>query len=211
MRGLRGMARSRENRPQRGASGRDVFFIFLGISAATGGTVHGFFPDAESPGCQFLWQLTLQAIGLAAFATWNVGAGILATGRLGRWLALAGVPLVVLYSAAALLITQEFWIALTIYLPGVLLLLTGFCRAAGRNQNWFLLVGAAGSGLSLVSSLIQFTRLGINPDYLNHNALAHVVQAIALALIYRGIRHVTGSEFIDARTESVPEFLPTSG
>src|SRR5437016_2062948 len=83
------------------------FFIFMGLSAATGGTIHGFFPEKQSPECRFLWQLTLQSVGLAAFSTWILGAGLFASGRTGRWLALAAIPQIALYSMLVLLMTQE--------------------------------------------------------------------------------------------------------
>ncbi len=74
------------------------FFVFLGLSAATGGTVHGFCPDQNSPVCRFLWQVTLQAIGLSAFSTWILGAGVLATGRTRRWLTIAAFPQIAFYT-----------------------------------------------------------------------------------------------------------------
>jgi hypothetical protein len=186
------------------------FFIFHGIAAATGGTVHGFCPEMESLGCQFLWQLTLQSIGLAAFSTWILAAGVLATGRAGRWLALAAFPQIVLYSTMVLLFTRQFWIAFTIYLPAALLLLAAFCRA-GWHGHRFLLVGASGSVLSFVSSFIQFMRIGIDPVYFNHNALAHVVQAVALALIFLGIRSVVGSAFSESRVAPETALSPPRG
>jgi len=187
------------------------FFIFLGLSAATGGTVHGFCPEKQSPACQFLWQLTLQSIGLAAFSTWILGAGILVAGRTGRWLALAAVPQIALYSTMVLLFTQEFWIVFMIYFPAALLLLAGFCRAVWRDGHRFLLVGASGSVLSFVSSFIQFMRIGIDPVYFNHNALAHVVQAVALVLIFLGIRSVAGSAFLESRAARATALSPPSG
>ncbi len=185
-----------------------LFFVFLGCSAATGGTVHGFYPDEGSPGYQFLWQMTLQAVGWASFSTWVLGAGIFATGRSGRWLALAGIPQIALFSALALLFTQEFWIVFTIYLPAALLLLAGFCRAGWCGEHRFLLVGATGSVLSFVSSFLQFMRIGIDPIYFNHNALAHVVQAVALALICLGARYAVSSAFFESRIAPAVGFSP---
>lgn len=182
------------------------FFIFLGLSAATGGTVHGFCPEKQSPEGHFLWQLTLQSVGLAAFSTWILGAGLFATGRTGRWLAFAAVPQIALYGTLVLLITQEFWIAFTIYVPAALLLLAGFCRGVWRDGHWFLLVGTSGSVLSLVSSFLQFMKIGIDPVYFNHNALAHVVQAVALALICLGIRYAVGSDFLESRAARATNF-----
>jgi len=184
------------------------FFVFLGLSAITGGTVHGFFPDQNSPGHRHLWQATLQLIGLAAFSTWILASGILAKGRPGRWLAVAAFPQIALYSTLAFLVTQEFWIAFTIYLPAALLLLAGFCCGAWRDGHRFLLVGASGSVLSLLSSFLQFMRIGIDPVYFNHNALAHVVQCVALVLIFLGIRYVSGPEYLELRVARSTELSP---
>jgi hypothetical protein len=173
------------------------FFIFFGLSAATGGTVHGFCPEVQSPTCQFLWRLTLEGIGLAAFAAWILGAGFLATGRTGHWLAFAALPQIAVYNVLLFLVTWEFWVVFTIYLPAALLLLAGFCRV-GRERR-FAQVGAVGSVLSFVSSFLQFLKIGIDPVYFNHNALAHVVQGIALALMFLGIRAAVHADFLESR------------
>lgn len=108
------------------------FFAFMGISAALGGTVHGFCPDLTSTACQALWQLTLQAIGLSAISMWILGTSLIVLGPGRRLLAGVGVLMLVAYSAAAVLVTQQFWIAFTIYLPAALFLLAGFFVAARR-------------------------------------------------------------------------------
>jgi hypothetical protein len=184
------------------------FFLFLGLSAATGGTVHGFCAGLGTAECRLLWQLTLQSLGLVSFSTWILGAGVLAPGHTGRWLAFAAVPQVALYSACVLFVTQQFWIVFTIYLPAAFLLLAGFCRGFWRDGNRYPLVGASGSVLSLVSSLIQFMRIGVDPVYFNHNALAHVVQAMALALIFLAIHSVVGSALPDSRVARATALSP---
>jgi len=170
-----------------------LFFVTLGIASATGGTVHGFCPDPQTPQSRWLWQLTLQAIGLAAYSTWRLGAGILVAGRTARWLTLAAFPQLTLYSASALLLTQEFWITFTIYFPAALLLLVAFFRAVRRDGHRFLLLGIASSILSFASCFVQFMRISLHPVYFNHNALAHVVQAVSLFLLFFAIRHVAGT------------------
>ena len=106
------------------------FFVFLGLSAATGGTVHGFCPDPNSPACRILWQVTLQAVGWASFSTWVLGAGILATGRAARRLALAGIPQIVLFSGGAL---RDAGILDCLCDPAALLLLAGLLARLARQ------------------------------------------------------------------------------
>jgi len=184
------------------------FFVFLGLSAATGGTVHGFCPDRNSPNCQVLWLSTLLLVGLAAFSTWILGAGVVASGRIGRWLGAAAFPQLAVYSTLVLFFTQEFWITFTTYLPAALLLLAGFGRAVWQDGDRFVLIGAAGSVLSLVSSLIQFLRIGIDQVYFNHNALAHAVQGVALILLCLGIRRILGPSYFKMRVAREAQTSP---
>ena len=54
-----------------------VLFVALGLGALLGGITHGFLPDAGSDVARAVWAATLMAIGLAAFASWAVGAHVL--------------------------------------------------------------------------------------------------------------------------------------
>jgi hypothetical protein len=175
------------------------FFIFLGLAAVTGGSYHGFCAGLQTPGGRLLWQLTMQLAGLAAFSTWVLGAGVLIAGPAWRWLAFAALPQILFYSLTVLFFTQKFWIVFAIYFPAALLLLAGFCRGFWRDGHRYFLVGASGSVLSLVSSFIQFMRIGVDPLYFNHNALAHAVQAVALAMLFVAIRSVVGSAVPESR------------
>jgi hypothetical protein len=186
------------------------FFVFHGLAAAAGGVVHGFCRDTRSLECRILWQLALLSIGLAACSAWIVASGILASGHVGHWLALAGIPQLAVFTATVLLFTREFWVAFTIYLPAALLLLAAFCRACWQGHR-FVLVGVSGVVLSFVSSFIQFMRIGVHPVYFNHNALAHVVQAVALALMFLGIRAVVGSALPEWRAVPATAVTPPSG
>lgn len=162
------------------------FFTFMGLSAAFGGTVHGFCPEMTSTACRVLWQLTLQAIGLSAFSMWILGASLVARSGAGQLLGGLGLPALMLYGGAVYGFTQDFWIAFTIYLPAAILLLAGFWVSARRDLR-SARIGAIGSLLSFLSSGIQLAKVGLHPAYFNHNALAHVVQGIALWLMFRGI------------------------
>jgi len=168
-------------------SGAACYFGFLGLSAATGGTVHGFCPSKDAFACQVLWVATLQLIGLSAASLWTAAAALLNRDRGARhWWAWAAVPLFVVYSVAAILITQKFWIAFTIYAPALLLSLVAFTVVTASDR--YLLIGAAGVVTSVTSCLVQFLKFGLHPIYLSHNAVAHVIQGVALGLLFMGFR-----------------------
>ena len=56
--------------------GRWFTLFFASVCAASlfGGTVHGFFLDADSLGHAVLWPTSLLAIGLTAMTAWAIGA-----------------------------------------------------------------------------------------------------------------------------------------
>jgi hypothetical protein len=166
------------------------FFVFLGISAAAGGTVHGFYPDDNSTGSRSLWLVTLLALGLAALSAWLLAAGVVSKGRTARRLRLAGFGQAVLYGLVVLFFVREFWTAMVVNLPASLLLLAGFWLAFRQDRHLVLVLGATGLVLTFVAAVIQVARLGIHPLYFNHNACYHAVQAVALALLFVGVRHL---------------------
>jgi hypothetical protein len=170
------------------------FFATLGAAAAAGGTVHGFFPDDLSAGSRWLWLLTLELMGLASLSAWILGAGMLRPGGDLRRLVLPAFLGVAVYEMAVLLSIREYWVTMTVYLPATCLLLVGFVREHRRSRHPHLLAGATGLALTFVAAFVQAKRIGIHPIYFNHNALYHVVQAAALALIYLGARRVLAPE-----------------
>ena len=66
------------------------FYVFLGLSAAAGGTVHGFCPGDAARACDLLWRFTLLMIGLAACSTWVLGVGVITSGRAVRGVGVGG-------------------------------------------------------------------------------------------------------------------------
>jgi uncharacterized protein DUF6962 len=155
-------------------------FALTALAAALGGIVHGFAPDPSSAGYRVLWPATLlttigasAVLTLAAFDLRGVG------GRPRR--ALAVVTLALL--AAVLLGVQAFALAVVAYVPASLVL--AFAFAARRTAA--AACGAAGLILGIVAGGLQ--QLRYSPaDGLSHNAFYHVLQMVALALLFVGAR-----------------------
>lgn len=166
------------------------FFLTVGAASLFGGTVHGFFPDEESLGHLILWRATLIAIGFAAYCAWVVGARLVLHERIRRILiALAGLQLVA-YAVVALVASQDFRLAIAEYLPATLFLLAAFSVAWRRDPVRALRLGTAGLVLTFVAAAIQQLQITLHPTYLDHNALYHVVQAVALVMFFVGARHL---------------------
>jgi uncharacterized protein DUF6962 len=173
-----------------------LFFVFTATAALFGGTVHGFFPDTGSIG-RVLWKISMLAIGATALAAWVMGAHLLVDHR-RDWLLGFAESLTAGYAVLIVFVTDAFWVAVACYLPAAVFLLAGFLRAAIRGHASWARLGACGLVLSFVAAAIQQFRIALHPVYFNHNALYHLVQAIALALLFMASRSLL------AFTEDLP-------
>ncbi len=72
------------------------------------------------------------------------------------------------------------------YLPAALFLLAVFGWKAARSGIRGAWAGMAGLVLSFLAAAVQQLRIAPDPARFDHNALYHVLQAVALILIYRG-------------------------
>lgn len=173
------------------ATGR-VWFLLLfttvGLAAALGGTVHGFFPDPGMPGRDLLWRLTLLSLGGSALAGWMIAGHLLLAARGRRRLLTATGLLFLLYSAATLILSDAFILVIIFYTPAAVLMLIGFlvCRRRFPEQAGHS-AGAWGIGVVLGASVLQASRIGLHPEWFNHNAVYHVLQCVAMLLLYQAM------------------------
>src|SRR6185503_15376459 len=117
------------------------------------------------------------------------GAEILGGDRVGKKKTLAGGIGTLLYSIYVILWDQRFFVAILYYVPATLFLLVVFMVKSGRGTNGlYPHYGTIGSCITLAAAAIQHFKLGIHPLYFNHNALYHLLQAIALVFLYVAIR-----------------------
>jgi uncharacterized membrane protein len=161
-----------------------VFFAATGAAALSGGTVHGFFLDESQFGHRVLWPLTLLLLGVAALSAWIIGAHLLLHGRGVRAISIAASIVFVGYGVVVVFVSQNFAVAIANYLPACLFLLATLVVVSRRRPARPLVFGIAALVLTLVSGALQRARIGLHPDYFNHNALYHLLQAIALWLLF---------------------------
>jgi hypothetical protein len=165
-----------------------AFFVFTAVAALCGGTVHGFFTADDGGTGRVLWKLSMLAIGATALAGWAIGARLLfARNRADRAVSIAAV-LAGVYAGTILFVSDAFWVAVVGYLPGAALLFVAFLTAALRGHTSWARLGAWGLALSFLGAAVQQLRIGLHPVYFNHNALYHLVQAVALALVFSACR-----------------------
>lgn len=180
-----------------------VLFVALGLGALLGGITHGFLPDAGSDAARAVWNATLMAIGVAALASWAVGAHVLFTGSTVRWVLIAAGLMLMLNVAVVLYVSQSFLVAIAFYAPAIVFALAAFALAYRASGKAVLLFAIAGIALSLIAAVIQQTQTGLAALGLSHNALYHVVQAVGLLLIFLTARGLGGAGHDPARLHAV--------
>ncbi|MCH7824502.1 MAG: hypothetical protein IH849_06830 [Acidobacteria bacterium] len=162
--------------------------VFAATSAASllGGTVHGFFPpDAEGPAIRTLWVITMLCVGVIAAALVRAGAGVgwgrERARRLNPGLGMALIG----YGGVVVFVSREFVVAIAAYLPAALFMMFVFARNGWRGRPAGVVPALSGIAMTIVGAAAQSASIGLHPVYFDHNALYHVVQAVALYLLFR--------------------------
>jgi hypothetical protein len=146
-------------------------FLFTAAGSFFGGTFHGFAQTMHPLAAASLWKATIFSIGLASFF-------LLA----GSGHALAVVAIVKLVVYASWMITHDafVWVILDY---GVTLLLVGVAQLARRGPSMPWVIGSI--VVSVAGALVQQSGFALHRHF-NHNDLYHVIQLVALWLLFRG-------------------------
>lgn len=167
-----------------------VFFASIGAASVLGGTVHGFFLAASSPGRRILWPATLLAIFVTSLSAWNIGAILQLDERKAVMVRRFAIAQLALLSLIVLFVTSKFYIGIIAYLPSALFLILALLTTYRRDPDPPIRWGIAGLSFILAGSAMQQLRIGIHPIYFNHNALYHVIQGAALGMIFVAARSI---------------------
>ena len=168
-----------------------VFFASIGAASVLGGTVHGFFLGASSPGRRVLWPAALLAILVTSLAAWNIGAVLQLDERRAALVRRLAIAQLVLFSLVVLFVTSKFYIGVIAYLPSTLFLLLALLTTYRTRPDRAIRWGITGLALTLVAAAVQQLHVGIHPVYFNHNSLYHVIQGAALGMIFVAARSIS--------------------
>jgi hypothetical protein len=175
------------------AKAGSVIMVGLASAAFFGAVFHAFFPEktASVPGRLAWAPVVLSIVTVAATLLWLALSVVVP-----RLSPVVTRGLLILYCTAfagvALLIDDSFTSIVRFYGPVLILMLAAAAIQAARTRSaaWALIAG--GLAISIVAALLQQAGVSIHPRYFNHNAVYHVVQGVALVLLYYG--------FVRART-----------
>lgn len=163
-----------------------IALLFAGLYAALGGAAflgalsHGWVWDRTRGIGKANWLGTMLLIGAANLFLWLISARIF--GLPEPWGGLVAYGQFALYAALALFVTRSFLLSSGFSLPPTLAVLAGFLWTG----NW---LGAVGLGVALLGAAQQAARI---PGFgLTHNALYHVIQALAFLLVFLAIPDLT--------------------
>ena len=163
-----------------------LIFGSIGVAAVLGGVSHGFFPDGGGLVATACWRAMLLALGLTAAAAGVAGSGALDV-RLAVPVRRLTAVLAAAYAVVVLAVNDAFAVAIIAYLPATLFLLGVFIAAALRAGGGGAAVAACGIAVLLLGSWMQWRTIAAPALGLTHNALFHVIQMLALPLIYQGV------------------------
>ena len=159
----------------------------LASAALWGALFHAFFPAGTATRAGFVaWMPVALSIAVIGAALLALALQVAAPGvsRSPRRL-IAGAYFAA-FALTVLLVDESYRTIVCFYAPVVLLFLLVAVREAMRtgSSGWTLI--AASFAVSLLAAAVQQARIALHPEYFDHNAVYHVLQAIALVLLYRG-------------------------
>lgn len=167
-------------------------FFFAASSAASlfGGLVHGFYPNRHRGIGRFLWRASLLAISASAVAIWSIGTQLLFSPALAEYMTLGAIGIFLIYTYLVLTRVPPFLWAVIFYVPAVLFMIAAFAVAYFKSGEQAMLYGLAGAILALAAAIVQRAKIKLHPQYFNHNAFYHLVQAVAFLMIFLAARQM---------------------
>lgn len=161
-----------------------LLFASLAGAAFLGFVVHGFLVDKSALSYRLAWTATLLAIGVVTLATTLIATHLCCAAPTRQWIVRATLLLLSGYAFLVLMGYRHYGLAVAVYLPAILFLLGALAVRYWRVHSPGTVLGMAGLVLSLLAAAVQQLNINLHPDYLDHNTLYHLIQALALWLLY---------------------------
>jgi hypothetical protein len=187
------LARRLWTMPGQGTLPRAGAILLGGLASAAfwGAIFHAFFPADTATAAGFAaWIPVVLSIVVAAATMLELALRLLMRRLAPRVRRAIVATYAASFIAVVLLVDESFTSIVRFYVPPLILLLIAAGQQAirGRSAGWTLI--ATGLATSVGAALLQQAEVSVHPLYFDHNAVYHVVQAIALVALYLGFRRV---------------------
>jgi hypothetical protein len=149
-------------------------FLFTAAGSLFGGTHHGIALTFGPLPSVVLWKATVFSIGLASFYL-VIGSD--------RDLLLVALVKLIIYMSWTTMVSSDFLWVIVDY--GIALLIVAVVQLVRRGPGTPWVIGSI--VVSVIGALVQMSQLALH-EHFNHNDLYHVIQLVALWLLYRGGR-----------------------
>jgi hypothetical protein len=179
--------------PGRGMMARSGVAIMSALASAAfwGAMFHAFFPAGTATSSGFMaWIPVVISIVVVAAALLELGLRVSTTRLPPRARHAIVAAYAACFAAVALLVDSSFSTIVRFYAPTLLLFLivAAWQAVRTRSAGWTLI--AVSFAISGLAAALQQARVSIHPEHFDRNALYHVLQGVALVLLYRGFRRV---------------------
>lgn len=169
-----------------------VLMAGLASAAFWGAIFHAFFPDDTATRAGYIaWMPVALSIIVAAATMLHLALPILAPRFPLRLHRLIVVTYTAVFAMVVLLVDESFSSIVHFYVPALILLLIAAGREAARHKESAWMLIATGLFLSAIAASLEQAQVAIHPVYFDHNALYHVVQSVALVVLYLGFYAAT--------------------
>ncbi len=178
---------------------RGVWLMAALASAALWGALfHAFFPGGTTTTAGLLaWVPVSLSIMVVASVLLALGLRLLVPLLSDRVRLLLTGAYAAAFTVVVLFVDQSYGTIVRFYAPTLILFLVAALWHAGRGGGWPWWLLAIGIVISIVAALLQQMRVSLHPAYFDHNAVYHVLQGIALVLLYAGFRRVSLADGTD--------------
>ena len=147
-------------------------FAALAVGAFLGGTWHGFVQS------DLLWKATVLSVGFASFGM------VAGSGHAFTWLRILAAIKLLLYLGWMLFHDDFIYVVLD---TGIALIVVAAIHLWKWNGPML-----AGVALSVLAGAVQASGLRLH-EHFNHNDLYHVIQTVAVLLLYQGAKRLRSS------------------
>jgi hypothetical protein len=159
--------------------------IMTAVAAIAGGTSHGFSLYLSETAKSVIWKTTVYAIGITSLLMLS---GTILASLQGVWqrFLLGMIFIKFLFYAYWMISHNEFKYVIYDYAPAMLLIIvlqtSARFKYKAASAPWLI----SGIVVSFIAAGIQLSGFTIH-EHFNHNDLYHVIQMVALYIIYRGV------------------------